>query len=146
LSIEGAEKLLRKQFLIGYLSYNVTMLLRSFLILTLITITATTFAQSRKKKKKGTRTEQSSQPTTLDPSSKKEYEPRASRKSSNGPTYESEREYYERKEQLEKTRRKNEKLSQKPQYSDPSYFGHKRPPKRHKAGKLKYCKECGIRH
>jgi hypothetical protein len=26
------------------------------------------------------------------------------------------------------------------------YFGHKNPPKKHKAGKIRYCKECGIRH
>jgi hypothetical protein len=106
----------------------------------------TSFSQSRKSKKRGIKTEQNSQPTALDPLPQKEYAPKASRKSSNGPSYESEREYYERKAQLEKTRRKNERLQEKPQYSDPSYFGHKRPPKKRKAGKLKYCKECGIRH
>lgn len=123
------------------------MLLRFIIIITLVAITASTFAQSRKnKKRKGTKTEQSNQPTTLNPLPEKEYAPKASRKSSKGPTYESEREYYQRMEQLEKTRRKNEKLMQKPQHSDPSYFGHKRPPKKRKAGQLKYCRECGIRH
>lgn len=34
----------------------------------------------------------------------------------------------------------------KPQYSDPSYFGHKKPPKKRKRGKRKYCKECGMTH
>jgi hypothetical protein len=122
------------------------MLLRCFIILTLISVTITGFAQSRKNKKKTARTSQTEQPNALNPVSKKEYAPRVSRKSSQGPTYTSEQEYYERMEELEKTKRKNEKLQQKPQYSDPSYFGHKRPPKKHKAGKLKYCKECGIRH
>jgi hypothetical protein len=34
----------------------------------------------------------------------------------------------------------------KPQYSDPSYFGHKRKPKKRPVGKRKYCKECEIVH
>ena len=34
----------------------------------------------------------------------------------------------------------------KPQYSDPSYFGHKRKPKKRAVGKRKYCRECEIVH
>lgn len=34
----------------------------------------------------------------------------------------------------------------KPQYSDPTYFGHKRPPKKRPLGKRKFCKVCGIVH
>jgi hypothetical protein len=34
----------------------------------------------------------------------------------------------------------------KPQYSDPSYFGHKRKPKKRAVGKRKYCHECEIVH
>ncbi len=34
----------------------------------------------------------------------------------------------------------------KPQYADPSYFGHKRKPKKRPVGKRKYCTECGIVH
>ena len=45
-----------------------------------------------------------------------------------------------------KERDKAEREMAKPQYSNPMYFGHKRPPKKHKPGKMKYCKECGIRH
>lgn len=63
-----------------------------------------------------------------------------------GPSFQSEQEYYERMARLDKEKRKIEKEMEKPQYSDPMYFGHKRPPKKRKAGKLKYCKECGIRH
>jgi hypothetical protein len=63
-----------------------------------------------------------------------------------GPSYQSEQEYYDRMARLDKEKRKIEKEMDKPQYSDPMYFGHKRPPKKRKAGKLKYCKECGIRH
>ena len=35
---------------------------------------------------------------------------------------------------------------EKPQYSDPSYFGHKHKPKIRAVGKRKYCKECEIVH
>lgn len=35
---------------------------------------------------------------------------------------------------------------EKPQYSDPLYFGHKRKPKKRPVGKRKFCNECGIVH
>jgi hypothetical protein len=35
---------------------------------------------------------------------------------------------------------------EKPQYSDPTYFGHKRKPKKRPVGKRKFCKECEIVH
>lgn len=34
----------------------------------------------------------------------------------------------------------------KPQYRDPSFFGHKKKPKKRPVGKQKLCKECGIYH
>jgi hypothetical protein len=119
------------------------MRLVTFLLLMLMSMVC--LAQSPKKKGK---TDNRNAPTSLEPFYPEEqYIPKASKKrSSKGPTYESEQEYHERMAQLVKTKRKNEKLMMQPQYSDPSYFGHKRPPKRHKAGKLKFCKECGIRH
>jgi hypothetical protein len=61
-------------------------------------------------------------------------------------TYNARDKFYDRMDEVAKANRKAEKELQKPQYSDPSYFGHKRPPKRRPSGKLKYCKECGIRH
>jgi len=45
-----------------------------------------------------------------------------------------------------KAREQREKEMQKPQYSDPTYFGHKRKPKKRPPGKKKLCKECGIKH
>lgn len=39
-----------------------------------------------------------------------------------------------------------EKDMKKPQYSDPSYFGHKKKPKKRPPGKRKFCQECGITH
>ena len=42
--------------------------------------------------------------------------------------------------------KKEARLSKKPQYSDPSYFGHKRKPKKRPVGRRKLCKECLIVH
>jgi uncharacterized protein YjcR len=55
----------------------------------------------------------------------------------------------EQKERMIANVKKYEKMAkemEKPQYSDPSYFGHKNPPKKRKPGKKKFCKECRIRH
>jgi hypothetical protein len=105
------------------------------------------FSQSKKKKKSSSPKPPVEQPSALNPGeAERVYAPKASKKSSKGATYNGERDFYERMEALEKTRRKNEKLAAKPQYSDPMYFGHKKPPKKRKPGKMRYCKECGIRH
>lgn len=42
--------------------------------------------------------------------------------------------------------KKEARISKKPQYSDPSYFGHKRKPKKRPVSKRKFCKECLIVH
>ncbi|UII27892.1 hypothetical protein LVD15_05575 [Fulvivirga maritima] len=55
-------------------------------------------------------------------------------------------EFYELMEANAKRDRKMAKEMKKPQYSDPSYFGHKKKPKKRKPGKRKLCKECGIVH
>jgi hypothetical protein len=124
--------------------------MRVISILVLILLTTTVYGQSSKKKNKRSAkaTEQSSPaPNTLDPNAEERYVPKkAKKKPSKGATYESEQEYYDRMAALEKTRRKNERMLDKPQYSDPSYFGHKRPPKKRPPGKMKYCKVCGLRH
>ncbi|MDQ3394021.1 MAG: hypothetical protein M3512_07920 [Bacteroidota bacterium] len=39
-----------------------------------------------------------------------------------------------------------DKDMRKPQYSDPSYFGHKKKPKKRPLKKRKFCHECGITH
>lgn len=56
------------------------------------------------------------------------------------------KEYYERMEANAKKYKKMEKEMKKPQYSDPTYFGHKHPPKKRPPGKKKYCKICGMVH
>jgi hypothetical protein len=55
-------------------------------------------------------------------------------------------EYEERMKENVRKYRKIARLMKKPQYSDPSYFGHKRKPKKRPVGKRKYCKECEIVH
>jgi hypothetical protein len=61
-------------------------------------------------------------------------------------TVDLQKEYYQRVEDVMKARRKAARQMEKPQYSDPLYFGHKRPPKKHSARNMRFCKECGIRH
>ena len=122
------------------------MYLRITLIVFLAFAAADSQAQFWKKKNKQKETA-ARQPSSLDPAyAEKEYTPKPSRKSSKGPTYGLEEEYYERMEDVAKARRKAERLMEKPQYSDPMYFGHKRPPKKRKPSKMKFCKVCGIRH
>jgi hypothetical protein len=123
--------------------------MRAISILILVLLSITVHGQSRKKNKKHAKADEQAlpAPTTLDPNvHQQKYEPKKSKKASKGPTFESEKDYYDRMASLEKTRRKNERMLDKPQYTDPSYFGHKRPPKKRPPGKMKYCKVCGLRH
>ncbi len=122
------------------------MLFRILLILISSFLVGNSFAQSSKRKNKK---EKEEQPTTIEPFyPQKDFTPKRNKTSSPAKiTYNNaEEEFYDRMNALYKTRKKNEKLMESPQYSDPSYFGHKRIPKRHKPGKMKYCKVCGIRH
>jgi hypothetical protein len=57
-----------------------------------------------------------------------------------------EQDFRKRMEAVAAQRRKAEKEMQKPQYSDPMYFGHKKKPKKRPVGKRKFCQECGIVH
>ena len=56
------------------------------------------------------------------------------------------KEYYERMEANARKYKQEERELKKPQYSDPTYFGHKHPPKKRPPGKKKYCKVCGMYH
>lgn len=114
-----------------------------FIPVLLLLAAQSAIAQSEKKK------ETSEQPSSLTPyyPEKSKETTKTKRKKSTGKvTYDARDKFYDRMEQVAKDNRKAEKELQKPQYSDPSYFGHKKPPKRRPAGKLKYCKECGMRH
>lgn len=117
------------------------------ILTSVILVLCASSAQAQFWKKKKSKETESARPTAMNPLPRPDqYQGKASKKNNQGTTYNAERNFYERKEQLAKERRKNERLLQKPQYSDPSYFGHKRPPKKRKPGKMKFCKECGIRH
>ena len=70
----------------------------------------------------------------------------AKRKAAGKTTEDLKQEYRERMVANAKKYEKMAKEMEKPQYSDPSYFGHKNPPKKRKPGKKKFCKECRIRH
>lgn len=90
---------------------------------------------------------QSQGPSSLQPNlPKKVYSPKVSKRKSKGPTYDARDKFYDRMENLEKQKRKNDKNASNPRYSDFQYFGHKKPPKRRPPEKMKYCKICGIRH
>jgi hypothetical protein len=54
--------------------------------------------------------------------------------------------FRKRMKKVARKKRKEERMALKPQYSDPLYFGHKRPPRKRKNGKKKFCKECGMTH
>jgi ribosomal protein L14E/L6E/L27E len=56
------------------------------------------------------------------------------------------KEYEDRMKENVKKYKKAARLMKKPQFSDPSYFGHKRKPKKRPPGKRKFCKECEIVH
>ena len=57
-----------------------------------------------------------------------------------------EEEYYQRIKRVSKEKKRGAKEMEKPQYSNPLYFGHKKKPKMRPVGKRKMCKECGIVH
>jgi hypothetical protein len=125
--------------------------MRIIILICLTLIVGVGYGQSSKNKKK-------KRPTTLErsASSLEPYTPYSERatmrkksskkKDSNGPSFDSQQEFYARMAEVQKKREKTEKLMDKPQYTDPMYFGHKRPPKKRTRGKMKLCKECGIRH
>jgi hypothetical protein len=92
--------------------------------------------------------EKTDQPTSMEPVfPKKDYSPKTKKKSKKSETtYDARNNFYDRQEMLNKQRIKNEKNGNNPQYADRQYFGHKRPPRKRPASKMKFCKVCGIRH
>ncbi len=115
------------------------------IILLMVCVCTASFAQSKKKSKSSQQ-----QSTSLSPYFPSEdYEPEKKGKSkskSRKATYNAMDEHEDRMKEVVKAHRRAEKESLKPQNSDPTYFGHKRKPKKNKPGKMKFCKECEIRH
>ncbi|WP_258098955.1 hypothetical protein [Marinoscillum pacificum] len=62
-------------------------------------------------------------------------------------TYQEESEdFRERVSAVLEQKAKEERKMNKARYTNPLYFGHKKPPKKRKNGKKKFCKECGLWH
>ena len=123
------------------------MQVRIIITITVILVAVSSaFAQSSRKKKRQDDVPPM-QPNSVDPNyQRQESKQKKTKHSTVKPSRNPEQEFYERMAEIEKTRRKNERIMDDPQYSDPMYFGHKKPPKKHKPGKMKFCKVCGIRH
>jgi hypothetical protein len=103
---------------------------------------------AQKRSPANTTTPTSQQPSSVDPSvlQPKIYEPKKKKTTGYKTTYDARERFYVRMEEVAKAHRKAEKEMQKAQYANPSYFGHKKPPVKNPPGKMKYCKECGMRH
>jgi len=54
--------------------------------------------------------------------------------------------FEDRMNDVAKQKAKEAKMAKKPRYSEPLYFGHKRPPKKRPLHKRKLCKTCNIVH
>ena len=54
--------------------------------------------------------------------------------------------FEERMKEVAKQKDKEARLAKKPRYSNPLYFGHKKPPKKRPLHKRKLCKTCNIVH
>lgn len=55
-------------------------------------------------------------------------------------------EFYERVEQAAKEKQRILKYLSRPQFSDHRHLGHKKIPRKRPPHKMRYCRECGIRH
>jgi len=91
--------------------------------------------------------EKAQAPNSLEPLyPKKDYGPKKAKKKKAPVTFDARNEFYDRMEKNWEAREKREKNLDATDKSQPPYFGHKRPPKKRPASKMKYCKICGIRH
>ena len=55
-------------------------------------------------------------------------------------------EYYARVEEAAREKQRMLRKMDRPQFYDPTYFGHKKSPKKHPPHKKRFCRECGMRH
>lgn len=118
------------------------------LIVLLVLITCSiSFAQSEKKKSKQKNdTQEIDRGATYSVESSKAKKKKKT-KYSISKDFDNKVEEYEKR--MVTNARRNEKIAkkmEKPQYSDPSYFGHKKKPKKRPQGKKKFCKECQMFH
>ncbi len=108
-------------------------------------LSITSFAQKKKRASKN-----ESQATSVGPYYPEEnkYAPKAKKvkRKNRGISRNAQENALTQRKSVAKQKRKAEKILEGPDYSNPTYFGHKRLPKKHKAGETKFCKVCGIRH
>ena len=115
------------------------------LLFVLIASCTTLFAQS-KKNSRSNNNDQYDRGATYEIKSSKKSKKKKAKYSLAGQYDQKVEEYHKRMEANEKKYKKMAKEMEKPQYSDPSYFGHKKKPKKRPPGKKKFCKECGMYH
>jgi len=119
----------------------------NLIIILLILSCSAVLAQSRNKSKKKKSVEYDRGATyEIETSNKNQKRKKKAEYSLAGQYDKKVEEFYERMEANTKKHQKMAKEMEKPQYSDPSYFGHKRKPKKRPPGKKKFCKECGMYH
>jgi len=118
--------------------------LKLILILLVASCTAV-FAQS-KKNSKSDKKKEFDRGATYEIESAKKSKKKKAKYSLAGQYDQKVEEYHKRMEANEKKYKKMAKEMKKPQYSDPSYFGHKKKPEKRPAGKKKFCKECNMYH
>jgi hypothetical protein len=130
----------RKKFVMRYI----------VLILLFMGSVSVVLSQSKKERKKQKQEVQTQkhQPSSRDPGSSDNLFRGERRFSKSGNSLEAKavQEYQQRMKKNAKKYNKIERQKDKPQYSDPMYFGHKRKPKKRPVGKRKFCKVCGIEH
>ncbi|ELR71234.1 hypothetical protein C900_02849 [Fulvivirga imtechensis AK7] len=112
-------------------------------------------AQKEKKKKKTSKAEQVDRSNAFEPHVPEKAMAPAKTKRSKKQSFRArynknldkkKEEFQKRMEANAKAYKKMQRQMEKPQYSDPMYFGHKKKPKKRPPGKRKFCHECGIVH
>jgi len=115
-----------------------------YFVLVLLLVGSVSWIQAQSKKEKNHRDLPSSrEPGTSDNLFRGE---RKMSKSSGSFEAKAVQEFQQRMKKNARKYKKIDRIKDRPQYSDPSYFGHKRKPKKRPVGKRKFCKECGIVH
>ncbi len=115
-----------------------------YLLLAFLCISTLSYAQRKKKTSKN-----SSQVTSVGPyyPDANKYMPKKKKvKSKDGISRQAQENAMVQREVVAKQKRKAEKVLAGTDYANTNYFGHKRPPKKRKPEKMKFCEICGIRH
>lgn len=116
-----------------------------FLFLLFVLVSNAGFAQKRSKK-----ADEPTKSSSVEPyyPEANKYVPKAkkSRRKDRGATYNDQQNFYDQRKAVNKKKEKAQRILDDPQYANPTYFGHKRPPKKRKPEDMKFCKVCGIRH